>query len=199
MGKQAFLAQLRKGLTGLPQGDIEERVSFYNEMIDDRMEEGLSEEDAVGEIGSVDTIVSQIMADMMLTKPAKEKLQPKRTLRAWEIILIVLGFPLWFSLLVAAFAVILAFYVVVWSVIISLWVVFASFIACGIDVIIGSVGFACVGSVLTGIAMIGAGFVCIGLSVFLFYGCKMATKGTLLLTKKIPVGIKNCFVKKEAV
>ena len=47
MGKQEFLAQLRKGLQGLPQEDIEERLTFYSEMIDDRMEEGLSEEEAV--------------------------------------------------------------------------------------------------------------------------------------------------------
>ncbi len=43
MNKQAFLTQLRKGLSGLPQEDIEERLAFYSEMIDDRIEEGLSE------------------------------------------------------------------------------------------------------------------------------------------------------------
>ena len=47
MGKDAFLAQLRKGLAGLPQKDIEERLTFYSEMIDDRMEEGLSEEEVI--------------------------------------------------------------------------------------------------------------------------------------------------------
>ena len=47
MNKQEFLSQLRKGLAGLPQNDIEERLAFYGEMIDDRIEEGLSEEEAV--------------------------------------------------------------------------------------------------------------------------------------------------------
>lgn len=41
MSKQEFLAELRKALSGLPQGDIEDRLTFYSEMIDDRMEEGL--------------------------------------------------------------------------------------------------------------------------------------------------------------
>ena len=45
MGKQEFLEQLRKQFSSLPQADIEEQLSFYSEMIDDRMEEGLSEED----------------------------------------------------------------------------------------------------------------------------------------------------------
>ena len=39
MNKQEFLAELRKRLSGLPQADIEERIVFYSEMIDDRTEE----------------------------------------------------------------------------------------------------------------------------------------------------------------
>ena len=56
MLKQEFLAQLRDALCGLPQRDIDERLTFYSEMIDDRMEEGLSEEEAVAAVGSVDEI-----------------------------------------------------------------------------------------------------------------------------------------------
>lgn len=62
MTKQEFLAELRRGLSGLPQNDIEERLNFYSEMIDDRMEEGLSEQEAVDGIGSVDSVVSQILS-----------------------------------------------------------------------------------------------------------------------------------------
>ena len=76
MSKQEFLVQLRKGLSGLPQDDIEERLTFYSEMIDDRMEEGLSEEDAVYEIGDIDELISQIVADIPLTKLVKEKISP---------------------------------------------------------------------------------------------------------------------------
>ena len=47
MNKQEFLDELRKGLCGLPSEDIEERINFYSEMIDDRMEEGLTEEESV--------------------------------------------------------------------------------------------------------------------------------------------------------
>lgn len=196
MSKQEFLVQLRKGLSGLPQDDIEERMTFYSEMIDDRMEEGLSEKDAVNGIGSVDTIISQIKADIPLTKPVKEKRRPKKRLKTWEIVLLVLGSPIWLSLLIAVFAVILSLYIVLWSVIISLWAVFGSVIACAASSIAAGIGFALTGS-LTGIAMTGAGIFCAGLSIFLFYGCKTATKGTLLFTKKVAFGFKNCFIKKE--
>ena len=53
------------------------------------------------------------------------------------------------------------------------------------------------GNVLAGIAVLSAGFVCAGFSVFAFYGCKAATKGMVLLTKKTALWIKNGFMKKE--
>ena len=46
MNKQEFLKNLRVSLSNLPQEEIEERIIFYSEMIDDRIEEGLSEEEA---------------------------------------------------------------------------------------------------------------------------------------------------------
>ena len=197
MNKQEFLVQLRKGLSGLPKDDIEERLTFYSEMIDDRMEEGLSEETAVREIGTATELISQIIADIPLTKIVKERITPNKRLKVWELVLLVLGSPIWLSLLIAVFAVILSLYVVLWSVIISLWAVFVSLVGCVLGGIAGGIVFACCGNVLTGIAMIGASLVCGGLSVFMFYGCKAVTKGILILTKKIAVWIKNCFIKKE--
>lgn len=126
MSKQEFLAELKARLSGLPQSDIEERLTFFGEMIDDRIEEGLAEEEAVSAIGTVDEVAGQIVAETPLTKLVKERVKSKRTLRAWEIVLLVLGSPIWLSVLIAVFAVIFAVYVVIWSVIISLWAILAS-------------------------------------------------------------------------
>lgn len=52
MTKQEFLLRIRNGLAALPKEDIEKSVEYYREMIDDRMEDGLSEEEAVAAIGS---------------------------------------------------------------------------------------------------------------------------------------------------
>lgn len=199
MNKQEFLTQLREELSGLPQEDIEERLTFYSEMIDDLIEEGLSESEAVSEIGSVNSVVTQILTDTPLTKLVKEKAKPKRTLRAWEIVLLVLGSPIWLSLLIAAFSIILAVYIVIWSVVVTLWSVEASFAACSLGGIISAAVFAFQGNGLTGLAMLSAGICCAGLSIFLFFGCKAATKGILLLTKKTALGIKTLFIGKEAV
>ena len=73
MNKQEFLRGLRTALSGLPQDDIEERVTFYGEMIDDRIEEGMSEDEAVAGIGTVDEVRAQTIAEIPLQKLVKEK------------------------------------------------------------------------------------------------------------------------------
>lgn len=199
MGKQEFLAQLRKGLSGLPQDDIEECLTFYSEMLEDRMEEGLSEEEAVSAAGSVNEIVAQVVADIPLAKIAKEKIRPKRHLKAWETVLLAIGSPIWLSLGIAAAAVILALYVSFWSVIVSLWAVFASLVVCAVASIPMCVVLFTVGRGAPGLGLLAAGIVCAGLSIFMFFGCRETTKGILILTKKITITIKNCFIRKGEV
>lgn len=199
MTKQEFLTALRERLCGLPKQDVEERLGFYSEMIDDRIEDGCTEEEAVLAIGSVDGIATQIIADIPLTKIAKESIKPKKRFKAWEIVLLALGSPIWLSLAIAAAAVILSLYVVLWSVIISVWSVFAALVACAFGGIAAGAIFAVSGNGIAGGAVIGAGLVCAGVSVFLFFGCRAATKGILLLTKQMALGIKKCFVRKESV
>ena len=197
MCKKDFLAQLRKGLSGLPREDMEERMAFYSEMIDDRMDEGHTEETAVAAVGAVDEIISQILADISITKLVNKNIQPKRHVKAWEIALLILGCPLWLPLLIAVFSAALSLYISLWAVIILLWAVFGSVAGCAFGSIAGGMGLAFGGSCLVGIAIIGAGMVCTGLAIFVFYGCKAATKGALSLTKKLVLWIKNRFKKKE--
>lgn len=195
MDKQTFLTQLRNQLSGLPRDDMEERLIFYSEMIDDRMEEGLSEEEAVSAVGSVDEITAQIITDTPSPEPTAEK--QKRRMKAWEIVLLVLGAPIWLSLAVAAAAVLFSVYAVIWALIISLWAVFISVAACAFAGIIVGIGFIFGGNGLPGTAMIGAGFVCAGLSILFFYGCHAATMGLVRLTTSIATAIKKRINKKE--
>ena len=197
MRKQEFLARLRRCLAGLPQGDVEERVCFYSEMIDDRMEEGLSEEKAIEEIGPVDEVVSQILEETPLTKLVKEKIRPKRKMRAWEIVLLVLGFPLWFPLSIVAFVLIFVFYIVLWVLVICLWAIEIALWACALACLVGAVGLFVTKQPIPAVGAIGAGMLLAGLSIFLFFACKAATVGTAKLAKKIVHGIKRLFVGRE--
>ena len=44
--KAEFLAELERKLEGLPAEDLQRAKDYYTEMIDDRVEEGMSEKDA---------------------------------------------------------------------------------------------------------------------------------------------------------
>ena len=194
MTKYEFLTALRKGLNGLPQEDIEERLNFYSEMIDDRMEEGLSEAEAVAQIGPVECIVDQIIAETPFSRIVKEKVKPKWNLHGGEILLLVLGFPLWFPLLIAAAAVVFSFYVVLWSLVISLWAVEIGLIAGAFGGFVLAVVLAFRGKWLSAGAMLGLALFCTGVSILLFDACRAAAVGMAKLTKKIAVWIKSRFM-----
>ena len=49
MDKFDFLLKLEDALSGLPKEEICERISFYSEMIDDKIEDGKTEQQAVAE------------------------------------------------------------------------------------------------------------------------------------------------------
>lgn len=121
-----------------------------------------------------------------------------RRLKTWEIVCLAVGCPIWLSLLIVAVAVILSLYISVWSVIVSLWAVFGSLVSCALGGIVAGFGFIFSGHGFSGFVTIGAGMVCAGLGIFLFFGCKVATQSAISITKNIVVSIKNRFSKKEA-
>lgn len=192
MTKQEFLTRLREGLSLLPQNEREERLNFYGEMIDDRMEEGLSEFDAVAAVGQIDEIIAQIRAEFPFQAPAPEPAAPKREWKTWEMVLLLAGSPIWLSLIIAAVAVVFAFYVVLWSAVVALWAVFGALVGCAFG--LATAGTVCLvfGKPLAGTALLGAGMVCAGVSILLCFGCDAATKGVALLTKISVKGMVRC-------
>ena len=82
MTKLNFLLTLHEKLAGYPKEDVEERLSFYSEMIEDRMEEGLTEEEAVAAVGSVEDIAAQIASELSPEKKEQRSKKPKRKLKA---------------------------------------------------------------------------------------------------------------------
>ncbi len=197
MLKTEFLEQLRAGLAGLPQEDIDGRVAFYSEMIDDRMEEGLSEEEAVAGAGKISDIVTETLNDIPLKKIVKENMAIKRSRSGWEIALLILGFPLWFPLLVAAVAILFSLYIVLWSLVITLWAIEMSLWACALAGLVMAVFYGIKSDLLPCLALLGLGLFAAGLSILLFFGCVAATKGMIPLTKKILRGFKKLFIRKE--
>ena len=56
MNRETFLTELRQRLSGLPREELEERLAFYGEMLDDRLEDGLTEEEAAESLGTPEEV-----------------------------------------------------------------------------------------------------------------------------------------------
>ncbi|MBR1983914.1 MAG: DUF1700 domain-containing protein [Clostridia bacterium] len=196
MTKYEFLYKLEHALKGLPQKEVNERISFYSEMIDDYMEEGLSEENAIEKIGTVENIASQITEEIPLGKIIIEKVKPKRKLTALEIILLIVGSPIWGALLISLFAVVFSLYACLWAVIVSLWAVgvclpiFA--IACIVMGIISLIS----NGVTVALLFLSCTLVSLGLTFLFYLANKFITKGFCFINLKTTKIIKNAFLGK---
>ena len=113
MNRKEFIDGLRDGLSGMPEHEMEERISFYNEMIDEHMANGESEETAIAAIGSVDAAVAQISSEIPLAKLVRDRVRPKKKVTVGLIILLVLGFPVWFPLALASLSIMFTVYLAV--------------------------------------------------------------------------------------
>lgn len=190
MTKTEFLDELRKRLSGLPQSDLEERLLYFREMIDDRMEDGLTEEEAVSGIGSVDEIVDQIAEEIPLSKLVKESAKRKGSPKAWEIVLLVLGAPLWLPLILAAFAVCLSLYAAAWALVLGLWASAIGLAAGAVAGLVVAAGCLVNREPVNALFTLGAAILCAGLAILLCCGCIWLTRGSVRMTKKMILGMK---------
>ena len=181
----------------MPKEDVKKSIEFYVEMIDDRMDEGMSEADAISAIGSIDDIAEEILGEIPIVKLVKEKVKPKRKMRAWEIVLLSLGSPIWISLAAAAFAVIISVYVCLWAAEICIYAANITFFAGGVSGLGLTVVYFIQSNVGAALLVLGAGILCVGIGLLMLGVCRKSTKGMISLTKKICLGIKKMLVRKE--
>ena len=196
MNKKEFLEALEKRLQALPKEEIQERLEFYSEAIDDRVEEGKTEEQAIEEIGTLDEITWEIVKKTPLVTLVKEKVKPKRKMRAWEIVLLCVGFPLWFPLLVTAFALLLVAYILAWVLVIVTYSVEMATASAGLAAIGAGVATFFNGSHWLGFGMAGAGAMCVGFALLWVFACVGATRASISLTRAIILSIKKKFVRR---
>ena len=196
MNKEQFIIELRRRLVGLPVEDIDRSVEFYSEMIDDRIEEGLDENEAVASLGNIEDIVGQILSDVPLSRIVKERVKPRRSIGAFEIVLLVLGSPIWLSLLIAVFAVLFSIYVVFWSIIITFWAVTASLAAVSLAGLITCIVYLIKANVVGAAMLLGCSALIGGITIFAVILMNLLTKCFLKLHKAAFLGLKTCFIGK---
>ena len=168
MNKKQFCTFLENELRlYLSSKEVYKTLNFFKEIIDDRVDEGLSEEEAVSQLGNIDDIVGQILDEHNIKKRQKKlvwRFTPQKTPSAANIIIAILLFPIWITI----FSLVASFFLVFISLIFSLVVSVIAFFVGGIALILkapfyliyrkniayclDTLGF---GFIITGIGLIG--------------------------------------------
>ena len=191
MKKEKFLSELEKKLKGLPQDDLESRLSFYEEAINDRISCGKSEEEAVADLGPIDKIVEEIAEQTPYFTLVKERAKLRKKLSLTTILLIILGFPFIITgLILLAVIYLLAWIIALIPSIISLSLYGAS-VVCLIAFFL---------SIADGNALLinlGASFLSIGLGIMLIPASLYSIRGFIRFTKFLFIRRKTKLINKE--
>ena len=196
MTKADFLQLLERALMQLPEEERQRNLEYYSELLDDMMEEGMTEAEATAKLGSPGQIAQSILQEMPLGKLVTTRMKPKSGWTPLAIILAVVGSPVWVPLLLACMAVVLALFV-------SIWALGAAAVAVVVGLAVAVVAapvIAIRAAVLTvplGLLLLGAGLVLLGLCVLgglmAVELCKLLWQLTVWLAHKI----KSLFIRKE--
>jgi len=124
------------------------------------------------------------------------KFENIKNLSTMSIILIILGFPLWFPLLLTAAVLLFTIYLLLWLIIPIYYVVDLVVAVCTLGGLGGFVMFIIADRFLYALFILGCGFVCAGLAIALFVLGKNVVKGIVKLTKFTGLLLKRFVVGK---
>ena len=188
MSKVEFINDLRRLLATIDIAERNKFIAYYEEMIEDYKECGDTEEEVIRKIGSPKNIADNILKEQgtIDIKIPRFKSSPL------NIILLILGFPLWGSLLLAFVLVIFAFYLTIGCIPFTTAVTSVAFFGAGLLSII--VSPIMISEILpAGIAQLGAGISLIGFSIILGVLTVFLSKKLFLITKIITNELINVF------
>ena len=193
MKKQEFLKVLKTRLSGLPSDELDNRLSFYSEMIDDKIEEGKSEEQAILEFGTIDEIISEIAKDTPLMNLVKQRIKPKNKMNGMQIALIIISFPIWLPLLIIALTLIIVGLILLWVFVLIIYAIEFSLVTAFIASIALFFIYLFKGDVV--VLFLGIALMSEGLSIIFFLISKSFTKLILKAHKSLFLNIKRKLIK----
>lgn len=194
MRKADFLKELELNLQKMNASEKNKFVIYYDEIISDYIENGMSEEEAIKKVGSPMKIAEELLADY----DSVELKLPSTGSKTLNIILTVIGFPLWGSVLLSIILLVFSIYVLIWCIPIVTGAGCAAFFASSIVGIIGS-PFVMFKSVPVGVMQLGTSIAAIGLSVLLGIVTINVSKKVANVTKRFNVTLVTLFKKKVVI
>lgn len=126
MKKLEFINELGAQLSSMPPEEIRPLLDYYMEIVADRMEDGMTEEEAVASLGPIPELAEKILAEQPQPEPISTPApisepipQKKRRWTGSSIVLAILLSPLWLTLLCVLISVEIAVWVTLASLVVS--------------------------------------------------------------------------------
>ena len=197
MDKRTFLDGLRTALVSLPASEIDKTVAYYEEMIDDRIEDGMSEEEAVASMEPIGVLAQRIINDTPAVNRAVRKAKQSSVPAIIWVLLAILGLPIWLPLLCLAFGLIISAFALLFGLIISL---IAVVLGLSIGGIVGIVFALCHLGVsgMSAVFAVGLCLIGIGLGILLAFPVAYLIKGICSGIKALGRKIGSLFTRREA-
>ena len=194
MRKAEFVNRLQEKLSQLPPEEIRRHREYYEEMLADMMEDGMTEEESTGKLGNPDDLARQILEELPLHSLVSSRVRPKNGWSAAAVVLAVLGAPLWGSLAIAGIAVAASLYLTVWALAIGVYALVLA-LGCGsAAAVIGAMSqfsqgiWAVTGSL--GLGLLLAALCCLGVAAAYY-----VTRGVMKASRWMFVKMKTLFMK----
>ena len=194
MNREEYLAALRAALAQMPREELEKQLAYYDEPIRDMCEDGMSEPEAAAKLGEPAAVAAELLAALPLGTLVKSRIRSAGSLSGLTIVLLVLGFPLWFPLLVSAFAVVLSLLVTLWALVLSFAAVVLSL---GLTAIAAPLALAFGWIDGSPLMVIGCALAAAGLCVLGALALPGLVRGVTALCRACGRAVKSIFIKKE--
>ena len=197
MKREEYLDRIRALLQNLPPEDLERSLAFYAESIADRMEDGMSEEEAVASMESPEEAANAILLEQPLPTLVKVRVKERRQLSTLEILLLVLGFPLWLPLLLTALVLVFTFILLTWVLVLVPASVCLALGASAIAVLFAGVLSLTKIALPALLAAPGAALVLAGLAILAGFVVLGTLRLALIVTRALVRGLKSLLIRKE--
>lgn len=195
MNKWEYLDRLTELLACLPPDHRIESVSFYAEMIDDRMEDGMTEEEAVAALDPPGVAAEAILDELPAVPRVVAKTRRKSRALLWTAVIV--GSPIWLSLAAAFLVTAVAIYACIWLLAACIWLLAIGLVlGAPIGVFLFAVGIM-VGNVPFSVAELGAGLFSGAIGVLCLRGAYVASKQLARLSRVWVAKAVSPFVKRK--
>lgn len=97
MNKETFMKELATKIGDLPKNEYDAVLSYYQETIDDCIEDGMDEEKAIANLEDIDTIVKQIHEENIPETIPQGTNQNSKANKTWKTIITVFISPFLFT------------------------------------------------------------------------------------------------------